>query len=186
MTAIDEPASKGTAATTGTSGAVDEERIWAAVAIERRRLADELEHLTDTQWRTQSQCEAWTVEETAVHLITPFEVSTTRFLFTMLRHRGNVDKIVLDLTARVGAKVSRSAIPAKLREHAENRWTPPRLGPAIPFSEVVVHGQDIRRTLGLACPVPAETVELALDGIDDPAIRADYVERIGPVPPTIS
>ncbi|MEL6986012.1 MAG: maleylpyruvate isomerase N-terminal domain-containing protein [Actinomycetota bacterium] len=149
MTATDEPASKRTTATTRTSGTVDEERIWAAVAIERRRLADELEQLTDAQWRAQSQCEAWTIEQAAVHLITPFEVSTPRFLFTMLRHRGNVDKIVLDLTARVGAKVSRSAIPAKLREHAENRWTPPRLGPAIPFSEVGVPAQDIRRPLGM-------------------------------------
>lgn len=171
--------------TTGAAGA-DAATIWAAAATERRRLADELETLTEAQWMTPSQCDAWSVEEVAIHLITPFEVSTPRFLFTMLRHRGNIDKIVIDLTARVGGRVARSEIPAKLRQHAENRWTPPRLGPEIPFSEVVVHGQDIRRPLGLACPIPPETVALALAGIDDPEIRSDYVERIGPVPPAIN
>ncbi len=167
--------------TSGGGTTADPETIWRATAIERRRLADELDRFTEEQWSARSQCAAWTVEEVATHLITPFEVSTPRFLFTMLKHRGNIDRIVIELTARVGARTDRSEISAKLRANADNRWTPPRLGPEIPFSEVVVHGQDIRRPLGLERSVPDETVRLALAGIDDPARRADYADRIGPL-----
>lgn len=160
-----------------------EQAIWAALAQERRRLADELETLTDAQWSTPSQCGAWTVEQVALHLITPFEISTPRFVFTMLKHRGRIDDVMVELADRVGHRVARPEIAGKLREHAESRWTPPRLGPGIPLCDVVVHGQDIRRPLGLECPVPSGTVELALAAIDDAAIRADYAERIGAAGP---
>jgi hypothetical protein len=46
-------------------------------------------------------------------------------------------------------------------------------------AETVVHGQDIRRPLGLANPVPTATIDLALNGIDDEVVRADYARRIG-------
>lgn len=167
--------------TAGDGTTADPEAIWAAIATERRRLADELDTLTDAQWATRSQCQAWTVEELAVHLITPFEVSTARIVFTLLKHRGNIDRMAIDLTSRVAARTERSVISATLRANAENRWTPPRLGPEIPLSEIVVHGQDIRRPLGLDGTVPPATVGLALAGIDDPEIRADYADRIGPV-----
>ena len=76
--------------------------IWNTIATERRRLADELENLTDEQWNTPSQCAAWTVEDVAVHTLLPFEVSTLRFGLNMLKNRGNLDKTALDLTARLG------------------------------------------------------------------------------------
>lgn len=153
--------------------------IWNATATERRRLADELDRLTDQQWSTQSQCEHWTVEELAAHLLVPFEVSLPRFGLAMLKHRGNFDRAMIDLTARVKAKVSRADITRVLRANADSQWTPPSAGPEIPLAEIVVHSQDIRRPLGLACPIPADTIDLALSGLDDAALRADYAKRIG-------
>ena len=159
------------------------EAIWATVAAERRRMADELERLTDEQWSTPSQCEAWNVEALAAHLITPFETSTPRFLFTMAKKRGDFDRAIIELTSRVAARHSRREVIAKLREHAENRWTPPGAGPATLCAEIVVHSQDIRRPLGIDCPIPAETIDLALGAIDDPELRADYAGRIGVTDP---
>lgn len=157
----------------------NQDHIWNATATERRRLADELEGLSPAQLKTQSQCDAWSVEEVAAHLVVPFETSTPKFLFAMLKNRGNFDKTILELTAKFVAKNSREDVVSGLRMHAENHWTPPGGGPAIPLSEVVVHGQDIRRVLGIENPVPAETIDLALNGIDDVKTREDYATRIG-------
>lgn len=157
--------------------------IWNTIAIERRRIADELETFTDEQWATPTTCDGWNVEDVAAHLIMPFEVSTPRFGLAMLKHRGNFDKVMIDLTARVKAKNSRSDVIAKLRANADNQWTPPGAGPEAPLGEVVVHGQDIRRALGLGHNIPAETIELTITGMKDADLRANYAERIGvPLP----
>lgn len=153
--------------------------IWDTIATERRRLADDLAALTDEQWATRSQCAAWDVEEAAAHVIMPFEISTPRFGITLLKNRKNFEKTVLQLTERVANRHTRSEIVAKLRDNAENQWTPPGFGPEVPLGEIVVHGQDIRRVLGIEHTIPAETIDLTLDGITDEAMKADYAERIG-------
>lgn len=157
----------------------DTETLWQIVAIERRRLADDLSRLDETQWRAQSQCDAWTVEELASHVVTPFETSKPRFLLAMVKARGNFDKAIIALTARVHANHGRQDAIRKLRDQAENRWTPPKAGPEIMLAEVIVHGQDIRRVIGTDHDIPAETIELTLAGITDPDLRADYAARIG-------
>lgn len=157
----------------------DKARTWELIAIERRRLADELTTLSDEQWRTPSQCDAWTVEDVAAHLILPFEVGNARFGWKMLRHRGNLDRVMIDLTAWVGSNNSRDELVAKLRHNAESRWTPPGSGPEIPLTEVIVHGQDIRRAIGAEHAIPADTIEFALKGLTDEELRSDYAERIG-------
>jgi len=157
--------------------------IWTTIATERRRLANELATLTDEQWMSPSACDGWTVEDVAAHLIMPFEVSTPRFGLAMLRNRGNFDRVMIDLTAKVRAKNSRDEIIAKLRSNAESQWTPPGGGPEGPLGEIVVHGQDIRVALGLDHNIPTETIELAITGMNDEALRVDYARRIGvPVP----
>ena len=163
----------------------DTDATWQLVATERHRLADDLDQLTDDQWGTQSQCDAWTVEELGSHLVTPFETSTPRFIFAMLRARGYFDRAIIALTARVHAKYRRAAAIEKLREHANNRWTPPKAGPGLMLAEVVVHGQDIRRVVGMDHDVPAETIRIALEAMDDPEVRADYARRIGVPVPTV-
>ena len=162
----------------------DTETLWQTVATERRRLADDLSRLDEAQWRTQSQCDAWTVEEIASHMVTPFETSNLRFMMALLKARGNFDKAILGLTARVHSRHSRQDAIRKLRDQAENRWTPPKAGPEIMLAEVVVHGQDIRRAIGSDHDIPADTIELTLTGITDPTIRADYAARIGVAVPT--
>ncbi|MEL7209518.1 MAG: hypothetical protein AAGK32_14985, partial [Actinomycetota bacterium] len=82
-------------------------------------------------------------------------------------------------TARIHAANRREDVIASLRANADNQWTPPRFGPEVPLSEVVVHGADIRRPLGLASTVPEETIDLALEGITDETRRADYARRVG-------
>lgn len=154
-------------------------QTWELISAERLRLADELEGLTDEQWATQSQCDYWTVREVAAHLVTPFETSMPKFMLNMALSRFDFDKAIRRMTAGVNDANSTAEIIAKLRANHDNRWTPPQVGAEIPLSEIVVHGQDIRRVLGLANTVPESTIEHTLAGIEDLDQRADYAQRIG-------
>jgi len=158
--------------------------IWTTIAIERRRLADELEALSDEQWATPSACAGWTVEDVAAHLIVPFEVSLPRFGLAMMKNRGDFDRAMIELTARVRARNSRADLVAKLRANAESQWTPPGGGAESPLGEVVVHGQDIRVPLGLDHNIPDETIELAITGMKEEELQVEYARRIGVARPT--
>ena len=154
---------------------------WTMIATERRRLADDLEQLTAEQWTSPSQCEVWDVRHAAAHVISPFSMGFGTFLAGMIRSGFNIDKMAIARTRKVAASMTDEEIIATLRAEAENRWTPPvpGFGAEIPLSEVVVHGQDIRRPLGLGNPIPEATIEACLAGIKDEKIREDYRERIG-------
>jgi uncharacterized protein (TIGR03083 family) len=162
---------------------MNEEATWELISTERLRLADELDGLSGEQWAVQSQCEHWTVREVAAHLVTPFETSTVGFLSAMALSRFNFDRAIRRMTARVNNRNSVEQIIAKLRANHDNRWTPPGEGVDLLLAEVLVHGQDIRRVLGLGHDIPDQTIAAALDGVADPTTRADYAARIG-VPAT--
>jgi uncharacterized protein (TIGR03083 family) len=69
------------------------------------------------------------------------------FAWLMLRHGGfhGANEV---LTARLAARPT-GVIVADLRDHADERFTPPGHGPEMPLTDVVVHGLDILRPLGL-------------------------------------
>jgi len=56
-----------------------------------------------------------------------------------------------------------SALVGTLRAHAETRWTPPRLGPEAPLTDIVIHTQDICRPLGIPQSLDGERARCILD-----------------------
>lgn len=158
--------------------------LFAAIETERHRLADELETFTDEQWATQSQCEGWDVRHVAAHTVLPFNLTKPAFLMGIVRARFDFDRFFFAKTGQLAASMTTGEVIAQLRANADNRWTPPGpYGAEVPLTEIIVHGQDIRRPLGMACPVPDETIDVALRALKDDAMRANYAERIGvPVP----
>lgn len=134
---------------------------FAEIADERRRLADLLSGLTPEQLGTRSLCKEWNVHDVAGHLIMPLQVSTSRFMMTMLACRGNFDRANLRLT-RQQARRSIDEIIEVLREKAETRFTPPGAGPEAPLTDLLVHGLDIRWPLRLTRDVPEARVQKAL------------------------
>lgn len=165
-------------------GAIYDRRMaddrWDLVATERRRLADELDGLTDEQWSSPSRCDAWTVHQLAAHLIMPFELSLPRFFVRLLRHRFDFDAVAVAASNEIAERRRPVEILRVLRDHADDRWTPPApgLGVETVLAEVVVHGQDIRNALGLPCTVPAATIERTLAGLADDDLRDRYRRRI--------
>ena len=136
--------------------------IWDNVADERRRLADELEGFTETQWSTPSLCDGWTVKDTAAHLTTTFHTSMPKFMLKVITS-GGFNRANAKIAVAEGSQRSTSDIVDELRANAEHRFTPPGLGPEAPLLDVVVHGRDIGRPLGLSWTVAPEVAEQVLD-----------------------
>lgn len=150
--------------------------LFADIADERRITADFLATLDDEQWATPSLCEGWTVHDVAAHLLMPLVTSSWAFAAAMLRHRMSFDRANTDLTATV-AKRSNDEIISELREHAEDRFTPPGLGPAAPLTDLLIHGEDMRRPLRLSRDFEASRLIVALDFLTSG-------NRLGFVPPS--
>jgi uncharacterized protein (TIGR03083 family) len=66
---------------------------WAEIERERRDLVDQVESLTEEQWRTPSLCGAWMVRDVLAHLLSPLTPGVTRrFALAMVKARGNFDR----------------------------------------------------------------------------------------------
>ena len=118
------------------------------IAQERRTLADTLSGLDTRQWTTASLCRGWTVHDVAAHLLMPLVTSLPRVLLAMARSGFSFDRANVKLTAAV-ARRSNDEIVLGIRSNAEHRFTPPGMGFEAPLTDAIVHGQDIRRPLGI-------------------------------------
>jgi uncharacterized protein (TIGR03083 family) len=118
------------------------------IAQERRSLADTLSGLDTRQWTSASLCRGWTVHDVAAHLLMPLVTPLPRLLFAMARSGFSFDRANIKLTAAV-ARRSNDEIVLGLRSKAEHRFTPPGMGFDAPLTDAIVHGQDIRRPLGI-------------------------------------
>jgi len=141
------------------------EDIRAAVAAERRDLAELLGELTPEQWDAPSLCAGWRVREVVAHMTTPFRTSTGRVLLEMVKAGGSFNRASDRMARKDAAALSANALLASLRANIEHPWTPPGGGPAGALSHDVIHGLDISVALGLDRRVPHERLRLVLDGV---------------------
>jgi uncharacterized protein (TIGR03083 family) len=132
------------------------------IADERRTLADLLEGLTPEQLVTPSLCVGWTVHHVAAHLAMPLDTRMRTFFAAMLVARGDFDKANLRLTARYAARPV-GELAGILRSNAAKAFKPPGMPLTTPLTDLLIHGQDIRRPLGLTRDFPAERVVPVLD-----------------------
>ena len=134
--------------------------VWELVHRERRALIDDLAGLTPDQWDVPSLCEGWTVHDVAAHLVDNARTTRLGIVVAMVRARFDFDR-----QNDAGVAREKGPTPAdtldRLRAVAGRRTTPPA-----PLDsrlvEEVVHGEDVRRPLGIRRAYPAETVVRAL------------------------
>ncbi|MFI0242150.1 maleylpyruvate isomerase family mycothiol-dependent enzyme [Streptomyces sp. NPDC016845] len=130
------------------------------VHAERAALIDDLEGLDAAQWETPSLCAGWSVHDVVAHLVDTARTTRTRFVAGLAWARFDFDR-----HNEHGVRRERGAAPrdtmARLREVASRTSTPPA-----PLDtrlvEEVVHGEDIRRPLGLAHTYQPEAVVRSL------------------------
>jgi uncharacterized protein (TIGR03083 family) len=144
----------------------DRAAVFAAVANERRQIADLVDTLDDAQLASPSLCSGWDIKTVAAHLVSVVADSFWAFQRTALRCRG-VDSAIDEL-ARRRARLPAAEIAAALRRYADHQLSPPITGPLSGLTDVLVHGGDIRIPLGLPFTPDRNRVELALDFLNGP------------------
>lgn len=150
--------------------------LFSEIADEREKLADTLDGLTASQWQVQSLCDEWTVHDVAAHLLMPLVTSTPRVVAVMVRHRMNWDKANVSLTARVASR-SNAEIISGLREQSGSHFTPPGLDAQAPLTDVIVHGQDIRRPLGIVRAIPEDRQLVILEYLTGAQASRGFVPK---------
>lgn len=133
---------------------------WTLVHAERAALVRDLGGLDDEAWGSPSLCAGWSVHDVVAHLVDSARTTRIGFVVGLARARFDFDR----QNAR-GVERERRTSPretlASLRRVATRTSTPPA-----PLDsrlvEEVVHGEDIRRAVGLTRDYPAEAVARAI------------------------
>jgi uncharacterized protein (TIGR03083 family) len=135
--------------------------LWATIAAERGALAGDLADLTPAQWDTPSLCAGWTVRDIVAHLSATASLNPATFFFNMAKAGFNFDRFANGQIAK-----HRGADPgatlAEFQGLQNSTSAPP--GPKTSWlGEVVVHGADVRRPLGIPHTYPPEAVREVID-----------------------
>ena len=135
--------------------------IWQTVHLERQRLVADLSGVRDEQWHLPSLCRGWDIHDVLAHLVDTARTGRLSFVRDMLAARMNFDRANENGIAREKRQDPQETIDA-LREVADLTRTPPA-NLASRLVEAIVHGEDVRRPLGIAGGYPEAAIAKALD-----------------------
>ena len=133
---------------------------WNHIHSERAQMADTWTGLSAPQWAAPSWCQGWSVQDTAGHIVAAAEQTPANF-YKELASAGFKFNVFADRGARRLAAVGPDELGRRLRARTTTTNHPPAPVMAM-LGEIVVHGADIRRPLGLKHQPPeAALVALA-------------------------
>jgi uncharacterized protein (TIGR03083 family) len=130
--------------------------LWPVVHAERRALAGELAALTPEQWSAPSLCDGRSVQATLAHMAATARMTPLAFVLKMALSGFRFERMAgreIDAMSAGGPE----ATLERFRAVQDSSSGPP--GPADSWlGETLVHGEDIRRPLGLQHAYPADAV----------------------------
>lgn len=137
------------------------ESIWPTIHAEREALAHDLADLTPEQWAAQSLCSEWSVHDVLAHLLSAAKMTPVKFF----RNYAAAGFKFNDFTAKQVAVEGASGPAATLSSFrgAQRRTTSPPGPKETWLGEAFVHGEDIRRPLGIAHEYPLPEVARTLE-----------------------
>ena len=123
------------------------ESIWPTIHAERKALAADLAGITDEQWARPTMCGDWNVAQVLAHELSLATMSKLQFLAKLAGSGFNFNSYTAKEVA-AGTANGPAATLAAFVAAEPNETTPP--GPKETWlGEVFVHGEDIRRALGI-------------------------------------
>jgi uncharacterized protein (TIGR03083 family) len=139
----------------------DNATTWKLIHSEREALVDTLQGLSPAQWTAPSLCTGWSVQLTAGHVLAGAEQTPLAFS-TGLLTSGFRFNVMVDRDAKRLGSLAPEEIVERLRARTTTTNHPPAPVAAM-LGEVVVHGEDIRRPLGVPEPVQTDAIVACLD-----------------------
>lgn len=135
--------------------------VWTAVRAERVALADDLTDLPTEHWSTPSLCEEWDVHDVLAHLVDTAKETRLRFVFRLAAARFDFDEA--NAKGLVGERAADPTATLAAFRAVVDRTTTPPAPKDTRLVEAFVHGEDIRRPLGIARVYPAALVVRAIE-----------------------
>jgi uncharacterized protein (TIGR03083 family) len=130
--------------------------IWPLVHAERAALATDVMHLTDEQWSSRSLCSDLSVREVLAHLTAAANLNGLRWFAGVVRCRFDFDKqVVMRLAEQLGDSPAETL--DRFRRAVTSKVKPP-LPVIAMLGETIVHGEDIRHSLGIHHDSPIATL----------------------------
>lgn len=134
--------------------------VWPVVHSERRALLQDLEPLQPEHWRTPSLCPGWDVHDVLAHVIDSAKTTRLGFIRRMIAARMDFDR-----DNAVGVEREKTGDPEQTLSQLGavlTRTSGPPASQATRLVEAFVHGEDIRRPLGISRDYPPAEVATAL------------------------
>lgn len=147
------------------------------VRAERLALLEVLQRLTPEQWDTPTLCEGWRVRHVVGHLISGTQSTMGGLVGGMIRSGFNLNTFLRDDGLRKGAGPIEDLLGA-FETAVEATRRPPGTKPIDVLTDVTVHGQDIRRPLGIQRQIPAERLGAVLDTLSTVGFPLGVKKRI--------
>jgi uncharacterized protein (TIGR03083 family) len=132
------------------------EQTWELIHAERAAMAATLSTLSEEQWSSPSWCEGWSVQQTAGHILAAAEQTPLNFYKELAQAGFRFDAFTDRGARRLGA-LAPDEIVSRLEARTTTTNHPPAPSMAM-LGEIVVHGEDIRRPLGIDQPVRAASL----------------------------
>lgn len=152
------------------------EQTWEWIADERRMLADLVEGLDEAQLATPSLCAGWAVRDVFAHLALSLDPSPGATLRAAVRSGFRMNRAIQALTADA-AQRSTPELVELFRSRADHHWNPPGFGPSAPLTDLLVHGVDLRRPLGLDHAPDPDALRAALDFVTTTKAGFGFTDR---------
>ena len=134
---------------------------WKYIHSERAQMADTLAALSAPQWAAQSWCQGWSVQDTAGHIVAAAEQTPVNF-YKEMASAGFKFNVFTDRGARRVGSAGPDELVRRLRARITTTNHPPAPVMAM-LGEIVVHGADIRRPLGLKHQPPQAALVAVAD-----------------------
>jgi len=129
---------------------------WPLIHAEREALAADLATLDSAGWATRSLCGEWSVREVLGHLIATAKMTPLRFLAELAGSGFRFNAMTAKDVSRETAGPPAQSL-AEFRRLATATSHPP--GPVDSWlGESIIHGEDIRRPLGITRDYPIAAV----------------------------
>ncbi len=135
--------------------------VWGHIHTQRVEMVDTLAGLPEEAWAAPSLCTGWSVQETAAHILAAAEQTPGNFYKELAAARFRFDVFTDRAARRLGA-LGPEALMARLRARTTTTNHPPAPVVAM-LGEIVVHGEDIRRPLGLSHRTPEDALVALAD-----------------------
>jgi uncharacterized protein (TIGR03083 family) len=128
------------------------EETWEHIHAERTHMAETLAGFSEEQWNTPSWCTGWSVRQTAGHILAAAEQTPLNFYKDLIAAGFKFDVFTGRDAKRLGA-LEPEELVRRLRARTTTTNHPPAPVLAM-LGEIIVHGEDIRRPLGLSHQAP--------------------------------